>query len=78
MTACRHITLELLPVRHRTLRCGHCHLTIDGDELGDGCCPECFDRSGERNYEFEEVENRASAEASYRCEECGMILKAPG
>jgi hypothetical protein len=50
---------------------------MDGDELGDGCCPECFDRSGKRTYEFEEVENPGGGEASYRCEECGMILKAP-
>jgi hypothetical protein len=74
MTSCPHSALELLPARKRTLRCRHCHLTIDGAEVGEGCCPECLERTGERRYEFEELET--SRAAAYRCEECGAIIKS--
>ncbi|MGH7846751.1 MAG: hypothetical protein ACREQW_16525 [Candidatus Binatia bacterium] len=74
MTTCHHTTLELLPERKRTLRCRYCHLTIDGEELGDGYCPECFEISGKKNYEFEEMESEGVAR--YRCEECGTIIKS--
>jgi len=65
-----------LPVRKRTLRCRHCHLTLDGAELGEGYCPECFDRLGARRYDFEQVANSDSA-VTYRCEECGVVVKCP-
>lgn len=77
MTSCRHNSLELLPVRKRTFRCRRCHLTIGGDELGDGCCPECLERSGRRNYDFEDVSPTGDGAATYRCEECGAIIKSP-
>jgi hypothetical protein len=77
MNECHHANLELLPVRKRTLRCRHCHLTLDGAELGDNYCPECFDRSGQRRYEFDEVESAGDAVATYRCEQCGAIVKMP-
>jgi hypothetical protein len=77
MGSCNHVTLELLPLRKRTLRCRHCHLTIDAAEVGDGCCPECFERSGERHYDFEELETLDHGAATYRCEECGAIVKSP-
>jgi hypothetical protein len=48
-----------------------------GEELGDGYCPECFERSGKRNYEFEELETATEGAATYRCEECGAIIKSP-
>jgi hypothetical protein len=76
MTSCNHTTLELLPARKRTLRCRHCHLTIDAEELGDNCCPECLDGSGERRYEFDELEAVNPNAATYRCEECGAIIKS--
>ncbi|TMA62871.1 MAG: hypothetical protein E6J73_09875 [Deltaproteobacteria bacterium] len=75
MTTCNHAELELLPARKRTLRCRYCHLTLDGQELGDNYCPECFDRSGERRYEFEEVERANDGAATYRCEQCGAVVK---
>jgi rubrerythrin len=75
MPACQHTNLELLPTRKRTLRCRHCHLTIDGEELGDNPCPECFERSGQRRYEFDEMETASDTVATYRCEECGAIVK---
>lgn len=76
MVACSHTALELLPARKRTLRCRQCHLTLDPTDLGDGYCPECYDRSGERRYEFEEVKSQKDGAVSYRCEECGAIIKS--
>ena len=77
MSACTHTTLELLPSRKRTKRCRLCHLTLDAEELGNGHCPECFERSGKRHFEFEELETTGAGAATYRCEECGVIVKCP-
>jgi len=74
MTSCKHTTLELLIERKTTLRCRRCHLTISEDELGDGFCPECFDSTGAKNYDFEVLTNTASNVVRYRCEECGAII----
>jgi rubrerythrin len=74
MVSCPHSALELLPARKRTLRCRYCHLTIDGADVEDGCCPECLEKSGQRRYEFEEL--KTSGGAAYRCEECGAIIKS--
>jgi predicted RNA-binding Zn-ribbon protein involved in translation (DUF1610 family) len=74
VVSCKHTALEFLPARKRTLRCRHCHLTIDGEELGDGYCPECYDRSGERRYEFDALEALDDGAVKYRCEECGAII----
>jgi hypothetical protein len=73
---CNHSTLELLPERKKTLRCRHCHLTIAADDLGDGYCPECFDASGNKRYDFDELETVETGVARYRCEECGAIIKS--
>jgi rubrerythrin len=77
MVACAHATLELLPERRTTLRCRYCHLTIAGEELRDGFCPECFEISGTKRYEFEEMAATEGRGARYRCEECGAIIKSP-
>ena len=77
MTSCYHTTLELLRPRKRTLRCRQCHLTLGDDELPDGYCPECFERSGERNYQFDEIEGEGDGAVTYRCEECGVIVRCP-
>lgn len=76
MASCHHTALELLPARKRTVRCRHCHLTMDGAELGDGHCPECFESSGVRRYDFEDIDSGEGA-ATYRCEACGAIIKCP-
>jgi len=76
MTSCQHANLELLPVRKRTMRCRSCHLTLDGDELGDGHCPECFDTTGVRRYDFEALDSGESV-VTYRCEDCGALIKCP-
>jgi rubrerythrin len=77
MASCNHSTLELLQSRTRTVRCRQCHLTLDGEELGDGHCPECFEKSGRRHYDFEEVDAAGDGSVAYRCEECGVIVKCP-
>jgi rubrerythrin len=76
MTSCAHTTLELLPEPKGRLRCRHCHLTITRDDLKDGYCPECFDGSGEKRYEFAEIAAERTEVAHYRCEECGVIIKS--
>ena len=74
MSACKHSTLELIPERKSTVRCKHCHLTMSADELGDGYCPECFDSTGAKHFEFESLAN--TNVVRYRCEECGVIIAA--
>lgn len=76
MKACHHTALELLPERKTTVRCRHCHLTLAGEELADGFCPECFANSGARRYDFDEVETAGSVRTRYRCEECGAIIES--
>jgi rubrerythrin len=73
---CHHNNLELLPAAREKLRCRHCHLTVAADELSDGFCPECFDTSGARRYDFEPVAASNAAAARYRCEDCGAIVDA--
>jgi len=77
MPSCTHTTLELLPSRKRTLRCRRCYLTLDVEELGGSHCPECFERSGKRHFEFEELDTNSDGAATYRCEGCGVIVKCP-
>jgi hypothetical protein len=76
MGICHHDTLELLPERKASLRCRHCHLTIAAEELGGGFCPECFETSGTKRYEFEEMAATEGGGARYRCEECGAIIES--
>ncbi len=76
MSACRHSTLELLPERKSTMRCKRCHLTMSAADLGDSYCPECFDSTGVKRYDFESVASGATNVVRYRCEECGAIIAA--
>ena len=76
MSSCSHTTFELLPEPASRLRCRHCHLTLARDDLKDGFCPECFDNSGLKQYEFEELVEAKSGIARYRCEKCGIIIKS--
>jgi rubrerythrin len=76
MSSCTHTTLELLPEPKQRWRCRACHLTIAGEDLKDGFCPECFDSSGIKRYDFEELAAADSRVTRYRCEECGVIVKA--
>lgn len=74
MVSCDHSTLELLPEKKDRLRCRHCHLTIDADELGDGYCPECFENEGKKRYEFDPIKAVERSLPRYRCERCGVII----
>ena len=76
MTPCRHATLELLVERKSTMRCRRCHLTMAAEELGDGYCPECFDISGTKHFDFEELAHTGSQGSRYRCEDCGILISS--
>jgi hypothetical protein len=78
MVPCNHTTLELLPEPKKRLRCRSCHLTIGVEELGEGYCPECFEVSGNKQYEFEELGPLSGAVVMYRCEQCGVIIPTAG
>ena len=75
MSQCKHLTLVLIPEKKHVLRCRHCHLTIDADELQGRYCPECFENHGRRYYEFDEVESPDKGKTRYRCEQCGLIIE---
>jgi predicted RNA-binding Zn-ribbon protein involved in translation (DUF1610 family) len=56
------------------LQCQHCHLTITSDELGSSFCPECFEKTGKKRYDFNSVSTPKSEEVRYRCESCGIVI----
>ena len=76
MTGCKHLNLTMLPGSGKKLKCRHCHLTITADELGDGPCPECFERSGDRRYDFDAVAATGAEITKYRCDDCGAIVES--
>ncbi len=75
MTSCRHMNLVLLPNEKNRLRCRHCHLTISADELQGSYCPECYEASGRKLYDFEEIEAGEQEKTRYRCEQCGVVIE---
>lgn len=76
MSTCPHNHLLLPPQGKAKRRCRHCHLTIAADELGDGFCPECFEKDGERRYDFEEITETNPQKTLYRCEDCGAVIES--
>lgn len=74
MTPCNHQNLVLLRQEHGRVRCRHCHLTIKPSELVTRYCPECFEASGNRHYDFEEILTGESETTRYRCEVCGIMI----
>ena len=74
MSSCKHSSLELIPERKSTVRCKRCHLTMSADELGNSYCPECFDGTGVKHFDFESVLAADGKVVRYRCEECGAII----
>jgi predicted RNA-binding Zn-ribbon protein involved in translation (DUF1610 family) len=74
MNTCNHTNLELLPASRPKLRCRHCHLTLVAEDLKDDFCPECFDNSGSKRYEFEELKAPQDPAVRYRCDDCGTII----
>ncbi len=77
MSNCPHHNLLLLEAPAPRRRCRHCHLTIREDELDGGFCPECYETSGKRRYEFETLAG-AGEGINYRCEDCGLLITAAG
>jgi Zn finger protein HypA/HybF involved in hydrogenase expression len=77
MTTCRHKNLVRLPGSKKKLRCKHCHLTIDSDELESDYCPECMEIRGIKNRDFEEIEPENNGIETYRCEDCGALIEVP-
>jgi hypothetical protein len=49
---------------------------MSADELGDGYCPECFDSTGVKHFDFESLASSSGNVVRYRCEECGVIIAA--
>jgi predicted RNA-binding Zn-ribbon protein involved in translation (DUF1610 family) len=75
MTSCTHRQLVLLRATHHRLRCRHCHLTINANDLTSRYCPECFETSKTKRYDFEEIVTPDSGIVRYRCEECGVMIE---
>lgn len=71
---CPHTNLTILGGTQPKLRCRHCHLTIEAAELSDSYCPECYESTGDKRFDFENVasENRS---IRYRCEACGLVIE---
>ncbi len=77
MTLCSHLKLVLLPENESRLQCRYCHLTIKTDDLGEDYCPECFEISGRKQYNFKEIPAVETGTVKYRCEDCGIIIVQP-
>lgn len=76
MSACKHLQLVLLREQKNRLRCRYCHLTIHADELTSRYCPECFESSQTKRYDFDAVPEVTDGIARYRCEDCGVMIEA--
>jgi len=75
MTACNHRQLVLVRDTYTRVRCRHCHLTIKAEDLPSGYCPECFETSHTKRYDFEDVVTVDPGRVRYRCEECGGMIE---
>jgi hypothetical protein len=74
MSACPHRHLVLVRETHARLRCRRCHLTIIAADLSGHYCPECFETTHTKQYDFDEVRLADSDRVSYRCEACGSLI----
>jgi predicted RNA-binding Zn-ribbon protein involved in translation (DUF1610 family) len=75
MDDCKHQHLMRFTKRGQRLRCRHCHLTLSSEDLHQRYCPECFEVSGKKRYDFEEVDDAHTASSQYRCEDCGALIQ---
>jgi len=78
MTDCLHKNLTLIIERSDKLRCKTCHLTITSQELGENYCPECYESTGKKQYDFEKLALKPSNISQYRCEDCNATIKTKG
>jgi len=74
MNACQHKNLVLLSESKDRLRCRHCHLTIKRAELTVRYCPECYETTGVKRHDFEEVTEPTLRKIQYRCEDCSILI----
>ena len=74
MRDCRHRNLIVLKKSLTRLRCCKCHLTLMKDELTDAYCPECFEATGKKYDDFEEIRLAGEEVGNFRCEDCGVML----
>lgn len=74
MSNCTHRNLLLITQPKNRIRCRHCHLTLKPDELKQRWCPECYESSGKKRTDFEEVIEAKSSGAAYLCEDCGAFI----
>jgi hypothetical protein len=72
--SCRHQNLVLAKENKNKVRCTHCHLTINREELDNDFCPECWETDGVKRRNFEKVEEKKSGTGAYRCEDCGSEI----
>jgi hypothetical protein len=61
MSACAHRQLVLVRETPARLRCRH--------------CPECFETTHTKRYDFDEVVPVDSGRVCYRCEACGGLIE---
>jgi len=75
MSACPHLQLVLVRDTYARLRCRHCHLTIKAADLLTRYCPECFETTHTKWYDFDQVVPADSGIVYYRCETCGGMIE---
>lgn len=75
MAACQHLQLVLVRDTAVRFRCRHCHLTIKAEDLPGRYCPECFESTRVKRYDFEELAVADPAVVRYRCEACGGMIE---
>jgi Zn finger protein HypA/HybF involved in hydrogenase expression len=75
MDECVHKNLVLMNQDKNKLRCIHCHLTINEEELETDFCPECWETDRIKRSDFEKVEQKYTDTCTYRCEGCGVEVK---
>jgi predicted RNA-binding Zn-ribbon protein involved in translation (DUF1610 family) len=75
MDVCAHRQLVLLPAKRDKLRCRHCHLTINADDLTSRYCPECFEAHNTKRADFETIVAEDTDIVRYRCEDCGVLIE---
>jgi predicted RNA-binding Zn-ribbon protein involved in translation (DUF1610 family) len=75
-STCKHLKISLIkPDTKKRFKCRNCQLTITADELGKSFCPECFETTGKKYYDFDLVPSHTSGKVRYRCESCGIIIE---
>jgi len=75
-STCNHLNISLIkPDTKKRYKCRHCQLTITEDELGKSFCPECFEITGKKNYDFDTISAPSLGKIRYRCESCGILIE---